>query len=98
MCASIVHNNDIQSPRLVLPFLLQDLTSGASLPPVIQLTPVQKRLQEQLLQKHQQLQDAIMRQQEELRMISEQLNLTYTPTIPQSHQPQLGKDNKFLSL
>lgn len=70
---------------------MQDLPAGAaSLSPVIQLTPVQKRLQEQLLQKHQQLQDAIMRQQEELRMISEQLNLTYTPTIPQSHQPQLG--------
>lgn len=48
------------------------------------VTPIQRRLQQQLLQKHKQLQEAIMRQQQELQAISDQLSLSYdgsqTPT------------------
>ena len=57
----------------------------------VALTPVQCRLKQQLLQKHQQLQEAILRQQEELKFISEQLNLSTPPTIPSGHLPAIGK-------
>ena len=54
------------------------------------LTPVQSRLKQQLLQKHQQLQEAILRQQEELKLISEQLNLSTPAAISSSHVPSIG--------
>lgn len=44
-------------------------------PGAMTLTPVQSHLKEQLVQKHRQLQEMILRQQEELRLISEQLNM-----------------------
>ena len=43
--------------------------------PILYLTPAQRQLQQQLEQKHTELQQAIIRQQEELRSISEQLVL-----------------------
>ena len=56
----------------------------------VALTPVQSRLKQQLLQKHQRLQEAILRQQEELKLISEQLNLSTPATISSSHVPSIG--------
>ena len=53
--------------------------------PEVTLTSVQFRLKEQLVQKHRLLQEQILRQQEQLRLISEQLNLSSQP----SPSPQL---------
>ena len=49
--------------------------------PQLLINPIQQRLQEQLLQRHQQLQDGIHKQQQELNIIAEQLLLTSQLTV-----------------
>ena len=59
--------------------------------PQLIINPIQHRLQEQLLQRHQQLQDGILKQQQELNIIAEQLLLTsHLAVLQQEHisQPQ----------
>lgn len=50
-------------------------TVSSATTPTLHLSQAQRQLQQQLEQKHSQLQQAILRQQEELRSISEQLVL-----------------------
>lgn len=56
-------------------------------PQNIYMSPVQKKLHDQLQQKARQVQDAIMRQQEELRTITEQLSFAKQGTVPMVGPP-----------
>ena len=58
------------------------------------LTPAQRQLQEQLQQKHVQLQEAIMQQQEELQRISEQLLLVNHIASNQQQQQQQSQQEQ----
>ena len=55
-------------------------------PPNIYMSPVQKKLHDQLQQKARQVQDAILRQQEELRTITEQLSFAKQGSVPLVNQ------------
>lgn len=62
----------------------------------VYMSPVQKKLHDQLQQKARQVQDAIRRQQEELRTITEQLSFAKQGAIPMVNQPQVA-DNGIMS-
>ncbi|KAK3602792.1 hypothetical protein CHS0354_026342 [Potamilus streckersoni] len=60
----------------------ETLNSMISAAPQLHMTPIQRQLHEQLKQKARQVQEAIIRQQEELRKITDQLSLNRQGLLP----------------
>ncbi|XP_021367049.1 circadian locomoter output cycles protein kaput-like isoform X2 [Mizuhopecten yessoensis] len=83
-----VKTQSVPSPHCNLPVMTVIPTKQPS-PAIqaqqVQMTPVQRQLHSQLLQKHKLLQQAILKQQEELQLINQQLSLfphTVLPVFP----------------
>uniref|UniRef100_A0A1B0B5H4 Circadian locomoter output cycles protein kaput n=1 Tax=Glossina palpalis gambiensis TaxID=67801 RepID=A0A1B0B5H4_9MUSC len=82
------------APFPVAPVLSPMPNQTDMLPGAVVMTPTQTQLQEQLQRKHDELQKIIMQQQDELRMVSEQLLLArYTllqPMMPMNYNSTTG--------
>uniref|UniRef100_A0A1A9W7P9 Circadian locomoter output cycles protein kaput n=1 Tax=Glossina brevipalpis TaxID=37001 RepID=A0A1A9W7P9_9MUSC len=85
------------APFPVAPVLSPMTNQTDMLPSAVVMTPTQTQLQEQLQRKHDELQKIIMQQQDELRMVSEQLLLArYTllqPMMPINYNSTTGVVN-----